>query len=129
MQRRAVDPSIVFIARAEGKIKHCRIKQEGRLFIIGNASFESLLELVQYYEKQPLYRRMRLRYPVNDQLVEKIGTVSNRTLHPEGTIMLACAITSLSHCQSFVSILFSHPKFSWLIQTHLFPPVLMILPT
>ena len=89
---------IVFIARAEGKIKHCRIKQEGRLFIIGNASFESLLELVQYYEKQPLYRRMRLRYPVNDQLVEKIGTVSNRTLHPEGTIMLACAITSLSHC-------------------------------
>ena len=68
---------IVFVTRAEGKIKHCRIKHEGRLFIIGNATFESLLELVQYYEKQPLYRRMKLRYPVNDQLVRQIGTVSN----------------------------------------------------
>lgn len=57
-------------------MKHCRIKQEGRLFTIGTASFESLVELVNYYEKHPLYRRMKLRYPVSSQLLEKVGTVS-----------------------------------------------------
>ena len=63
--------------RAEGKIKHCRIKQEGRLFYIGTAQFESLVELVNYYERNPLYRRMKLRYPVNEKLVKTIGTVSD----------------------------------------------------
>ena len=63
--------------RAEGKIKHCRIKQEGRLFTIGNASFESLVELVQYYEKNPLYRKMKLRYPVNEQLIQMRGQVKS----------------------------------------------------
>lgn len=61
--------------RADGKIKHCRIKQEGRLFMIGKAPFESLIELVQYYERYPLYRKMKLRYPVNNELVMRIGTV------------------------------------------------------
>jgi len=62
-------------SRAEGKVKHCRIKQEGRLYTIGNASFESLVELVSYYEKHSLYRRMKLRYPVSTQLLDKLGTV------------------------------------------------------
>lgn len=39
-----------------GQVKHCLIKKEGRLFTIGTAQFESLLELVAYYEKNPLYR-------------------------------------------------------------------------
>ena len=65
-----------FLYRAEGKIKHCRIKQEGRLFTIGNASFESLVELVAYYEKNALYRKMRLRYPVTNELIDRIGCVS-----------------------------------------------------
>jgi len=56
-------------------VKHCRIKQEGRLYSIGTASFESLVELVTYYEKHPLYRRMKLRYPVSTQLLDKLGTV------------------------------------------------------
>uniref|UniRef100_A0A1W7REV2 1-phosphatidylinositol 4,5-bisphosphate phosphodiesterase gamma n=1 Tax=Agkistrodon contortrix contortrix TaxID=8713 RepID=A0A1W7REV2_AGKCO len=58
--------------RAEGKVKHCRIKQEGRLFVLGtSAYFESLVELVNYYEKHPLYRKMRLRYPVTEELLER----------------------------------------------------------
>jgi len=68
------------VVRAEGKVKHCRIKQEGRLYSIGNASFESLVELVTYYEKHSLYRRMKLRYPVSSQLLEKLGTVVCRVL-------------------------------------------------
>lgn len=62
--------------RAEGKIKHCRIKLEGRLFQIGNAQFESLVELVSYYEKNPLYKKMKLRYPVNQSVVERLDMVS-----------------------------------------------------
>lgn len=62
-------------SRAEGKIKHCRIRQEGRLFTIGTAEFESLTELVQYYEKYPLYKKMKLRKPVSDAVVEREGVV------------------------------------------------------
>jgi len=66
----------VFSYRAEGKIKHCRIKQEGRLYIIGTAQFESLIDLVSYYEKNPLYRKVRLRYPVTEEIVRQRGVVS-----------------------------------------------------
>ena len=62
--------------RAEGKIKHCRIKQEGSLFIIGTAQFESLIDLVTYYEKHPLYRKVRLRYPVTEEIVRQRGVVN-----------------------------------------------------
>lgn len=61
--------------RAEGKIKHCRIQQEGRLFMLGSsAEFESLVDLVSYYEKQPLYRKMKLRYPINEDTLDRMGT-------------------------------------------------------
>ncbi|KFQ10087.1 1-phosphatidylinositol 4,5-bisphosphate phosphodiesterase gamma-1, partial [Haliaeetus albicilla] len=60
---------------AEGKIKHCRIQQEGRLFMLGSsAEFESLVDLISYYEKHPLYRKMKLRYPINEETLEKMGT-------------------------------------------------------
>ncbi|KAL8594295.1 hypothetical protein ACOMHN_000997 [Nucella lapillus] len=69
------DKSVYAISfRAESKIKHCRIKLEGRLYMIGNVQFESLVELVNYYEKNPLYKKMRLRYPVNERVVEGVGT-------------------------------------------------------
>lgn len=42
--------------RADNQIKHCRIKREGRLYIIGNEEFESLPELIEFYEKRPLYK-------------------------------------------------------------------------
>lgn len=83
---------LFFFCRAEGKVKHCRIKQEGRLFTIGTASFESLVELVNYYEKHPLYRRMKLRYPVSSHLLEKVGTVSDS---------VQCFDTSVSLVLSF----------------------------
>ena len=61
--------------RAEGKIKHCRIRQEGRLFTIGTAEFESLVALVQYYEKYSLYKKMKLRKPVSQRMVDMEGVV------------------------------------------------------
>ncbi len=91
-----VDNECAVNFRAEGKIKHCRIKQEGRLFTIGTAQFESLVELKQYYEKNPLYRKMKLRYPVNQSVVAKIGTVCTIIK----CFMLQCYVyNGNNHCQ------------------------------
>ncbi|XP_057336190.1 1-phosphatidylinositol 4,5-bisphosphate phosphodiesterase gamma-1 [Microplitis mediator] len=51
--------------RAENKIKHCRIKLEGRLYTVGSIQFESLIELVNYYERNPLYKKIRLCHPIS----------------------------------------------------------------
>ena len=49
-----------------------------------SAEFESLVDLVRYYERHPLYRKMRLRYPINEETLERMGTaVSTRARrHP-----------------------------------------------
>lgn len=61
--------------RAEGRVRHCRIAMEGGQFSIGSATFDSLTELVQYYEQNPLYRRMKLKYAINDEVLKSIGEV------------------------------------------------------
>lgn len=66
-------------SRARGKVKHCRIHRDGRHFVLGtSAYFESLVELVSYYEKHALYRKMRLRYPVTPELLERYNMVGGR---------------------------------------------------
>ncbi|NWH26786.1 PLCG1 phosphodiesterase, partial [Grus americana] len=73
--RKRNEPSSYAISfRAEGKIKHCRVQQEGQTVLLGNSEFESLVDLISYYEKHPLYRKMKLRYPINEETLEKIGT-------------------------------------------------------
>lgn len=68
------DPNSFSISfKAENKIKHCRIQSEGRLFLVGSAQFENLCQLVNYYEKHPLYRKVKLKYPVNEELLRRIG--------------------------------------------------------
>jgi hypothetical protein len=44
--------------------------------VIGSAQFESLVELVSYYKRHPLYHKVKLCYPVNDDLVRGMGPVS-----------------------------------------------------
>lgn len=61
-------------------MKHCRIQKEGNLYLLGTTSeFESLVELVSYFRKKPLYRKIKLRYPVTPELVERFSTVSSRS--------------------------------------------------
>ncbi|XP_041078410.1 1-phosphatidylinositol 4,5-bisphosphate phosphodiesterase gamma-2-like [Polyodon spathula] len=68
--------SFAITFRAEGKVKHCKIQREGNIYIIGtSAEFESLVELVNYYRKTPLYQKMRLRYPVTEELLQRCSTV------------------------------------------------------
>lgn len=69
-----------FLHRAEGKIKHCRVQQEGQTVVLGTSEFDSLVDLISYYEKHPLYRKMKLRYPINEDTLEKIGTAVSTTI-------------------------------------------------
>uniref|UniRef100_A0A8C7HN16 Phosphoinositide phospholipase C n=1 Tax=Oncorhynchus kisutch TaxID=8019 RepID=A0A8C7HN16_ONCKI len=79
LRKRSDINSYAISFRAEGKIKHCRIQQEGRMFMLGSsAEFESLVDLVSYYEKHPLYRKMRLRYPINEDTLDRMGTTANK---------------------------------------------------
>ena len=42
--------------------------------VLGTSEFDNLVDLISYYEKHPLYRKMKLRYPINEDTLEKIGT-------------------------------------------------------
>uniref|UniRef100_A0A1B0API1 1-phosphatidylinositol 4,5-bisphosphate phosphodiesterase gamma n=1 Tax=Glossina palpalis gambiensis TaxID=67801 RepID=A0A1B0API1_9MUSC len=53
------------------KIKHCRILQEGRLFVVDANQFESLILLVKYYMRNPLYRNVKLIYPVSQEILKQ----------------------------------------------------------
>jgi phosphatidylinositol phospholipase C gamma-1 len=70
---------IIFLIRAENIIKHCRIKLEGRLYTIGTLQFESLVDLVNYYERHFLYKKIKLSYPVNQDVIRQRGLVSYNT--------------------------------------------------
>ena len=51
--------------------------EEG-VFLLGNSTeFDSLVELVNYFKKKPLYRKIKLRYPVTPELVSRFSTVGN----------------------------------------------------
>ncbi|KAL1501701.1 hypothetical protein ABEB36_006983 [Hypothenemus hampei] len=55
--------------RADRKIKHCRIKLEGRLYTIGSVEFESLVEMINYYENHALYKRVKLSHPITEETI------------------------------------------------------------
>uniref|UniRef100_A0A8C1MKN7 1-phosphatidylinositol 4,5-bisphosphate phosphodiesterase gamma n=1 Tax=Cyprinus carpio TaxID=7962 RepID=A0A8C1MKN7_CYPCA len=74
VRKRTEVNSFAISFRAEGKIKHCRVQQEGQTVVLGTSEFDSLVDLISYYEKHPLYRKMKLRYPINEETLEKIGT-------------------------------------------------------
>ena len=76
------DPNSFAISfRAEGKIKHCRIRLDGRMYCIGDAEFDSLVDLVDYYKQKPLYRKMKLKYAVDDELIEKHGEAPEEDIY------------------------------------------------
>jgi hypothetical protein len=50
---------------------------------MGSAQFESLVELVNYYKRHPLYHKVKLCYPVNEDFVRGMAAVSYvRLLRP-----------------------------------------------
>lgn len=45
--------------------------QEGRLFVVDTNQFESLVSLVKHYMRNPLYRNVKLMYPVTQELLKQ----------------------------------------------------------
>ncbi|XP_038149889.1 1-phosphatidylinositol 4,5-bisphosphate phosphodiesterase gamma-2 [Cyprinodon tularosa] len=77
-QREGEQDSYAITFRGDGKVKHCRIQKEGGVYLLGTTTeFESLVELVNYFKKKPLYRKIKLRYPVTPELVERFSTNEN----------------------------------------------------
>ena len=78
-----VQNSFAISFMADKKVKHCLIKKEGRLFLIGTAQFESLVDLVAHYEKSPLYKKVKLKTPVTEEVLARRGNLS--PLSPSGS--------------------------------------------
>lgn len=77
-QREGEPDSFAITFRGDGKVKHCRIQKEGNVYLLGTTTeFESLVELVNYFKKKPLYRKIKLRYPVTPELVERFSSNEN----------------------------------------------------
>lgn len=68
-----VSNSFAITFRAERKIKHCLINREGRIYVIGSLHFESLVDLITFYETHPLYRAVKLSTPINQDILTKHG--------------------------------------------------------
>ncbi|KAH8304194.1 1-phosphatidylinositol 4,5-bisphosphate phosphodiesterase gamma-1 [Drosophila kikkawai] len=66
------------------KIKHCRIMQEGRLYGIDTMNFESLVSLIHYYTRNPLYRNVKLCHPVSQELLRQALAEVNDRVHDVG---------------------------------------------
>ncbi|KAM9376371.1 1-phosphatidylinositol 4,5-bisphosphate phosphodiesterase gamma-2 [Pholidichthys leucotaenia] len=80
-QREGEQDSFAITFRGDGKVKHCRIQKEGSMYLLGSTSeFESLVELVNYFKKKPLYRKIKLRYPATPELVDRFSTEKNCAL-------------------------------------------------
>lgn len=60
----------IFTFRAYRKVKHCRINVEGRLYVVGESLFESLVSLVHYYTRNPLYRNVKLVFPISKDVMK-----------------------------------------------------------
>uniref|UniRef100_A0A4W3IZL3 Phosphoinositide phospholipase C n=1 Tax=Callorhinchus milii TaxID=7868 RepID=A0A4W3IZL3_CALMI len=94
IRKRDEPNSYAITFRAEGKVKHCRINYEEGKYVLGaSAEFESLVELVSYYRKSTLYRKMKLRYPVTEKMLERYSAEKNigclygfDCFHSQGTV-------------------------------------------
>ncbi|XP_061678269.1 1-phosphatidylinositol 4,5-bisphosphate phosphodiesterase gamma-2 isoform X3 [Syngnathoides biaculeatus] len=74
-QREGEPDSFAITFRGDSKVKHCRIQKEGNVYLLGTTTeFESLVEMVNYFKKKPLYRKTKLRYPVTPDLVDRFST-------------------------------------------------------
>uniref|UniRef100_A0A8C2WMH2 Phosphoinositide phospholipase C n=1 Tax=Cyclopterus lumpus TaxID=8103 RepID=A0A8C2WMH2_CYCLU len=74
-EREGEPDSYAITFRCDGKVKHCRIQKEGPMYLLGTTTeFESLVDLVNYFRKKPLYRKIKLRYPVTPELVDRFST-------------------------------------------------------
>lgn len=64
--------SFVYFDSAYRKVKHCRINVDGRLYVVGEMSFENLISLVKYYTQNPLYKSVKLTFPISKDVLKNM---------------------------------------------------------
>merc|ERR1719481_133061 len=47
--------------------------------MIGTAQFETLVDLIAHYEKMPLYKKIKLKTPVTEELLSRRGNMLGQT--------------------------------------------------
>ena len=62
-------------------MKTCKIRLDGRLWIIGKSQFESLKELIAYYKRNTLYQTsynqsIKLTVPVEEMDLRTVGKIA-----------------------------------------------------
>ncbi|RWS00136.1 phospholipase C gamma-like isoform X3, partial [Dinothrombium tinctorium] len=50
--------------RTKNKVFHCRVEREKDVFTIGNKRYKTLLELIEWYKENAIFRSCKLKYPV-----------------------------------------------------------------
>uniref|UniRef100_A0A8C4F0J9 Phosphoinositide phospholipase C n=1 Tax=Dicentrarchus labrax TaxID=13489 RepID=A0A8C4F0J9_DICLA len=95
VRKRAEPNSFAISFRAEGKIKHCRVQQEGQTVVLGTSEFDSLVDLISYYEKHPLYRKMKLRECVHVYLNYTIGLVYSKERTCVSALSFQCTVRAM----------------------------------
>jgi len=60
--------------------------------MIGSVQFESLVELVSYYKRHPLYHKIKLLYPVSEEVVRGMNLVIHVCLQPCCILLVGSAL-------------------------------------
>ena len=62
--------------RGGDSIHHLKIFDEGGQFKIGNATFDSMIKLVDYFKQHIIYADTKLKYPINEEILrQKVSSV------------------------------------------------------
>ncbi|CAB1323304.1 unnamed protein product [Coregonus sp. 'balchen'] len=78
IRQREEGDSYAITFRGDGR-SNCRIQKDGSMCVLGTTTeFQSLMELVNYFRKKPLYRKIKLRYPVTPELVSRFSTIKQQ---------------------------------------------------
>ncbi|XP_055327367.1 1-phosphatidylinositol 4,5-bisphosphate phosphodiesterase gamma-1-like [Paramacrobiotus metropolitanus] len=65
-------PRYAISFRADKQNKHCRVARDGRLYLLGSMQFESLVDMVEHFEKTPLVKDVRLKIPITPELLKRV---------------------------------------------------------
>lgn len=90
----ADDARFAISFRVQKKIKHCVIKEEGRLFTVGINKFETLADLISHYSKYPFYQKVKLTQAVNQELVKTLGNSMDDDIYTHTDYLDTSAICS-----------------------------------
>ncbi|XP_074604667.1 small wing phospholipase C gamma 1 isoform X2 [Brevipalpus obovatus] len=93
--------SLCISFRAKNSIKHCRIRQEGRLYILGHARFQSLKALIEWYRVHPLYKATKLRFSISNK---DLKTNTQKNSDSDCSLYIESSYLDVGNCNSGITV-------------------------